>query len=371
RYTLDRDWDVEWEIWNEPDHENSWTGTKEQYFEAYRRLVNVIKATNPRARCCGPNLTRWNPGYITDFLRFARSNDVEPDVLSWHELRYDVYNVAAHIRAARTILRNEGYPEDLPIYINEYGIRTDMTNAGVAVAYFQQFEQERIDGAARACFKESNGSFGCGNVSMNNLLTLDHEPRSTWWAHKKYAEITGTLCTVTNSLSVYGVAGVDSDAGVCRMLLGRISESDPVVATIHNVNAIPVFADARTVEVEAERIPRSNTAALDSPVKVYRKHFTVESSSVTIDLPDFETKDAYFLTISPGSEVSTGRGAMRPGVHEHNKPGPVLRMHTSGVVKGSMSRTGGSVYDLLGQKLTRRLGSEALGIVVQAPSLAR
>jgi hypothetical protein len=72
-----------WEIWNEPDVHDFWTGTPEQYFKLYDTIATAVKSADPETRVGGPALG----GYITfleKFLQFCRANKSPLDFVSWH-----------------------------------------------------------------------------------------------------------------------------------------------------------------------------------------------------------------------------------------------------------------------------------------------
>lgn len=72
-----------WEIWNEPDNDKMWTGTKEEFFELYRVTANRLKkrfGNKIKVGACGFSgfymLNRENPSewfktlvpYMHDFF---------------------------------------------------------------------------------------------------------------------------------------------------------------------------------------------------------------------------------------------------------------------------------------------------------------
>ena len=89
------------EVWNEPDL-GSWTGSKAEYFELYKRTYDAVKSVDSDIPVGGPavnfwaNNIYWHPvtGYISDaiadssliseLLDFGIENDRSPDFISWH-----------------------------------------------------------------------------------------------------------------------------------------------------------------------------------------------------------------------------------------------------------------------------------------------
>jgi hypothetical protein len=77
-----------WEIWNEADFKQFWTGTPEQYFRLYDVVARALKTVDRNLKVGGPALAgpqefvnRW---FLDDFLRFCKMNESPLDFVSWH-----------------------------------------------------------------------------------------------------------------------------------------------------------------------------------------------------------------------------------------------------------------------------------------------
>lgn len=81
----------EWffEVWNEPNLKEFWTGTREEYFELYRATAEAIKSVDP-ALCVGGPATAKNE-WITEFLAFCEKNDLPADFVSTHHYPTDAF----------------------------------------------------------------------------------------------------------------------------------------------------------------------------------------------------------------------------------------------------------------------------------------
>ncbi|MCR5353790.1 MAG: hypothetical protein K6D98_05735, partial [Clostridiales bacterium] len=69
-----------WEIWNEPDYEACWGGTKEQYFELYDIAAKHLKKTCPNIKIGGPALC-WDIDWAKEFIAQLKA---PLDFFSWH-----------------------------------------------------------------------------------------------------------------------------------------------------------------------------------------------------------------------------------------------------------------------------------------------
>jgi alpha-N-arabinofuranosidase len=77
-------WDIEyWEVWNEPDITQFWTGTREEYFHLYEAVARALKDYDPTLKIGGPS---WccDQTFFGDFLVYCRDHQVPLDFVSWH-----------------------------------------------------------------------------------------------------------------------------------------------------------------------------------------------------------------------------------------------------------------------------------------------
>jgi xylan 1,4-beta-xylosidase len=102
------------EVWNEPDLQGFWDGTKSQYFEFYKATVQAIKAIDPHLRVGGPATSNyvadgrfdgerekrsqwtelnnpeqseslnWRPVWVEQFIEYCHQNKLPIDFISTH-----------------------------------------------------------------------------------------------------------------------------------------------------------------------------------------------------------------------------------------------------------------------------------------------
>lgn len=76
-----------WEVWNEPDIGEFWTGTPAQYFTLYDVVAKALKALGQDLKVGGPSLSGgpafWNRGFLEDFLRFYKTNESRAQPLNF------------------------------------------------------------------------------------------------------------------------------------------------------------------------------------------------------------------------------------------------------------------------------------------------
>lgn len=77
------------EVWNEPNLECFWTGTKEEYFDLYKNAVQAVKAVDENFKVGGPATA--TAGWIEDTIDFCFDNNVPIDFVSTHAYPQDEY----------------------------------------------------------------------------------------------------------------------------------------------------------------------------------------------------------------------------------------------------------------------------------------
>jgi len=189
----------QYDIWNEPNSTNPFWGAaggQSQWFEAYKRCVNIIRGILPGAVIVGPSVGPYDETYLQQFLTYAKANSVLPDRLSWHEF-FGGSEVEGHVTAMRTYMDNNAITR-IPISINEYAGPTQFYSPGQLVWYLAAFERAGVDSASHACWDDAGTDTGnnCFNTpaTLNGLLTTNGTSRrSGWWAHKGYGDLSGRL----------------------------------------------------------------------------------------------------------------------------------------------------------------------------------
>src|SRR5690606_581345 len=129
-----------WVPFNEPDWiwYQDWATLKEKFFSDWKAVVERIRSIDPSARIVGPNEANYNPDRLRDFLTWAKDTECAgapdgtclPDIMAWHELQRDrLADYRAHYEHYRRMERELGIGP-LPVNIDEYGNRRDMSVPG-------------------------------------------------------------------------------------------------------------------------------------------------------------------------------------------------------------------------------------------------
>jgi hypothetical protein len=190
---------------------------------------------------------------------------------------------------------------DIPhIDINEVVSKRRQTDPGMHVWYLSYLEQAHVHGACRASWADNKLWNTARWPTLDGLLTYpDLKPRSTWWVYKAYADLSGTLVKVIPDRTMAGIASVDRDRQILRILLGRSGwgATDNVVR-IRNARHLPWKANDGRVRVTAQRIPNSGWDALDAPIEIMDRVHQVRGNELVLRVPAFGMQEALVLEVT-------------------------------------------------------------------------
>ncbi len=128
RYGADEVQEWYFEVWNEPNLKNFWTGTMDEYFTLYDHAARAVKAVDERFRVGGPATAAG--GWIAPFLEHCRAAGAPVDFVSTHVYQMDgrrraagelpfatMREVISRIRAA---IEASAFPR-LELHVTEWG----------------------------------------------------------------------------------------------------------------------------------------------------------------------------------------------------------------------------------------------------------
>jgi len=70
------------EVWNEPNLDGFWAGTKQQYFDLYAATAHAIKSVSADFKVGGPATAGC--GWVPEFIHFCQTNGAPVDFISTH-----------------------------------------------------------------------------------------------------------------------------------------------------------------------------------------------------------------------------------------------------------------------------------------------
>ncbi|MFV0479216.1 MAG: GH39 family glycosyl hydrolase [Anaerorhabdus sp.] len=109
RYGLDVVKEWYFEVWNEPDISNFWSGTKEEYFELYKNTAETLKKVCKDLKVGGPSTakSRW----VDEFYDYCQTNNVPVDFMSTHQYPGDAlghsFSKEKHMEKMKKVLAKQ------------------------------------------------------------------------------------------------------------------------------------------------------------------------------------------------------------------------------------------------------------------------
>ncbi|HVJ19377.1 MAG TPA: MYXO-CTERM sorting domain-containing protein [Polyangiaceae bacterium] len=76
------------EVWNEPDLADFFSGTQAEYLEMYDRAVAGLMQASPNLKVGGPSVAIIGSGWIGALIDHCMTNGVKLDFISWHKYPY-------------------------------------------------------------------------------------------------------------------------------------------------------------------------------------------------------------------------------------------------------------------------------------------
>jgi Carbohydrate binding module (family 6)/F5/8 type C domain len=289
---------VNYDIWNEPDNGSFWApgyaGT--QYFQMWNAAVNEIRRLVPSASIVGPSVSNFNNNYITEFLTGAKAAGTVPTYLNWHFSGTPIADAAT----VNGDLAADGI-SGVKLSTNEY-LNTSGENAGFEAWYLAQLATSGISYADHAIWAD------CCNVgSLDQTLVQNssgaYVPTGQWWVYKDYADVTGSLASVSDGSSTDAVAAEDGSRKIATVLLGDdAGNTGAVTLNLNGLSAIPWAFSGTGANVVVQRIPDQNPLA--APIVVGSQTLAPGTASLSLPINWVAANDAYFVTITPATTGS-------------------------------------------------------------------
>ena len=275
---------VEFDVWNEPDAENFWNGTREQFFRVYavaaRTLVDEL---GQAAVVGGPSTRAPIPAWVDGLLRHCRARGCRVSFISYHANllpTQPIPEISVRLRELRKLVDRYRY-RDLGltrIVVNESVGPVDQYSPGSIVGYLAQLEAGGADAAARSCWPGLQGEDNCTNGTLEGLLTPTGRPRSAWWAYRAYGE--GAEARVPSRSDSWTVASLASvRPGAAEVLLGRLDRAADGTAAIDVELQLQglrrALPGARSALLTVERLPNSGDQPLVEPQPVLSRRVRI------------------------------------------------------------------------------------------------
>ena len=230
-----------WEIWNEPDIPNFWTGTPEEYYRLYEVTAKAIKAYDPNIRVGGPVLAVHLP-FLEGFLAYCRDHKVPLDFVSWHIYSTEPSAINMKGGKVRELMNKYGFPnaesilDEWSYFPGNWNLMPFDAKNVVDPRYVDGVAQE-VQGVAGAAFDASTliqledstvniATFYEGNTALLFGLFNEHGvPEKTYYtfqAFKSLLETPQRVATGGSDLSgLAAIAGLSQDKSQATLLISN------------------------------------------------------------------------------------------------------------------------------------------------------
>lgn len=265
---------------------------RDRFFTHWETVVRKIRSIDPGAKIVGPNETSYDSRLMVDFMPWAKERGVLPDIISWHELSPNFFTSWRGTYSTYRALERQLGIAPLPISINEYANRRDLTVPGQMVQWVARFEASKVD--ADMPYWDVASNFA-GQVVQTN------KPNGGWWFLKMYADMTGQTVAVTppdpdGVDTLQGMASVDDRKRQAHVVVGGTSGDTDVV-----VRGVDPKLFGRTVRATVSSVTWSGyDADAPPPVVIADADHRVVNGKLTVPLRGMDRMAAYEIVLSPG-----------------------------------------------------------------------
>jgi len=233
-------WNIKyWEVWNEPDAPNWWTGTVEQYAALYAIVARKLKSHDPRLKIGGPAIC-CSLEWLERFLQLCRQSGTPLDFCSWHLYNPRPYGLVERARRVEALLNKYGFERTENI-VDEWSptplpfgqMRSDPFKAREFFHRTGGIEGGAFDVSALVFLQDSpvdRAMFYSGDTLRWGLFDRNGVPKTSFYAFKAFVKTLDTPLRVS-------VTGDDKQRGLA--ILAGMSEDRSRASILISNHAAP------------------------------------------------------------------------------------------------------------------------------------
>jgi xylan 1,4-beta-xylosidase len=226
------------EVWNEPNLEAFWTGSRADYFKLYRHTASAMKDIDPSLQVGGPATA--NNGWISEFLDYCERYDVPADFLTTHHYPTDAFGqpgddtVTQLSLSRRSVLRERatearGKARGHRLYYTEWNTSSnpfdDLHDQPFAAAFIAKTVMEvaeLVDGYSYWTFSDLFEENYFSSVPFHGgfgLLTIDGIPKPAYRAFELLHRLGTERLSVEGQHETVDAWVTRSEGGSLKVLL--------------------------------------------------------------------------------------------------------------------------------------------------------
>jgi xylan 1,4-beta-xylosidase len=280
------------EVWNEPNLPQFWTGTQGDYFELYRHTVEAIKSVDPELRVGGPATAQV--AWIPEFVDFCGARGLPADFISTHYYPTDALGqigadtVTQLANAPRDVMRDRAREArrqagDRPLHFTEWNIssnpRDPLHDEPFAAAYAMRIAMNVADLVQGFSF------WTCSDIFAENyypsvpfhggfgLLNLHGIPKPVYRAFEILHRLGSERCAVEGTHETVDAWVVRADARLTILLTNHAQPRHPIATELVHVAlahaAPPTAAYVERID-DAHANPRDAWKTMGEPTYLSR-----------------------------------------------------------------------------------------------------
>jgi carbohydrate binding protein with CBM6 domain len=280
-----------------------------QFEQDWTTVYQRIRADDPGALIAGPNTSVYNQTVMSDFLAYAKAHGVLPDIITWHVLEPGAQQAFPSDYANFRALERADGISPLPVDIDEYADRYDLSVPGEMVQWLAMFENAKV---------YADMPFWDIADNYSDTAVRNDEPNGQWWLFDWYGSLTGDTVAVTPPRpgtidTPQGLAALDAGKKQARVIVADPSGGDDTVA----ITGISPAIFGSRVHVSVQSIGWTGyDGAAYTPTDVAETDYPVVNGSVRVPLGTADPMTAYQLIVTPASGAPLTAPA-RPGTQTY------------------------------------------------------
>lgn len=227
-----------WEVWNEPNLEIFWSGTREEYFELYAASVEGALRADPRIKVGAAGFAWFPEPWVDALLAFVAARGLRLDFLSWHLYAVPPSEYARTAGLARELLARHGLRAELMITEwNYHHMQPPENDTHVGAVYLSEalrrMQDAGIDGAPFFEIRDGWNARGEEFWGRWGMFTFHERPKANYFAFQAWSRLGPLrLPLATSDERVDGIATRDGER---------------LIAILYNASSEPARADCRIV----------------------------------------------------------------------------------------------------------------------------
>jgi hypothetical protein len=278
-----------WELGNEPD----WTWDVQHagpFNDGWLRTYQLGRSMDTKTPIVGPSASYFFSGFLSSFLSYSKTNNVLPDVVSWHELTTPANaDIEGHVTEYRQMEQQLGI-SPRRISLDEYGRIFDMAVPGFLLRYISRMERAGVDTGCIA-FWHLPGRLG-------DLLDAHSNPNGAWWLYKWYGDFRGSMVWVTppatSGFGLDGGASYDSQSATARVLIGG-TDGDALIIIDH-IPAELLQRGKAHVEVSSTTFTGTDGKS-PQPNFLFEGDYSAQAGKIVVPVNYMQSANAYYLVV--------------------------------------------------------------------------